>query len=279
MPVVAHRILEKRELVARSIKLMKVEAPIIARCALPGQFIVLRIDETGERIPLTIADSDDKEGTVTLIFQEVGTTTMRLGALSVGDSILDIAGPLGNPAEIKKFGRVICVGGGVGTAVLYPEVKALKAVGNHVVSIIGGRTKELVILEDEIRNASDELHIVTDDGSYGKKGLVTDVLKELLPADLVVAIGPVPMMRAVAELTRPPGVKTVVSLNPIMIDGTGMCGGCRVSVGGATKFVCVDGPEFDAHQVDFDLLSSRLKMYGHEEKISIGLHKCRLGGK
>ncbi len=275
----AHRILEKRELVAQSIKLMKVEAPIIARGALPGQFIVLRIDETGERIPLTIADSDGKAGTITLVFQEVGTTTMRLGALSVGDSIRDIAGPLGNPAEIKKFGRVICVGGGVGTAVLYPEVKALKAAGNQVVSIIGGRTKELVILEEEIRKASTELHIVTDDGSHGKKGLVTDVLKELLPADLVVAIGPVPMMRAVAEMTRPLGVKTVVSLNPIMIDGTGMCGGCRVSVGGATKFVCVDGPEFDAHQVDFDLLSSRLKMYGHEEKISRGLHKCKLEGK
>lgn len=274
----AHEILEKREL-ARAVRLVKVSAPLIAMKAQPGQFVTLRLDEKGEKIPLTIADSDKEAGTITLIFQEVGMTTIKLGSLSVGDSILDMAGPLGRPAEVKKFGRVICVGGGVGTAVFYPEVKALKAAGNHVVSIIGGRTKELVILEDEIRKASDELHIMTDDGSYGRKGLVTDALRELLPADLVVAIGPLPMMRAVAEMTRPLAMRTIVSLNPIMIDGTGMCGGCRVTVGGLTKFVCVDGPEFDAHLVDFAELGNRLKMYRPEEKVSLDRHLCRLGGK
>ncbi len=273
----AHEILEKREL-AKAVKLMKVGAPLIAKKAQPGQFITLRLDEKGEKIPLTIADSDKEEGTLTLIFQEVGTTTIKLGALSVGDSILDIVGPLGHPAEIRKFGKVVCVGGGIGTAVIYPEVKALKAAGNSVISIIGGRTKDLVILEDEIRRVSDEVRIMTDDGSYGRKGLVTDALRKVLPADLVVAIGPLPMMRAVAEMTRPLVIKTIVSLNPIMIDGTGMCGGCRVSVGGKTKFVCVDGPEFDAHLVDFAELSNRLKMYRPEEKVSLDLHACRLSG-
>lgn len=272
-----HEILEKREL-AKAVKLVKVSAPLIAGKAQPGQFITLRLDEKGEKIPLTIADSDKKAGTLTLIFQEVGTTTIKLGSLSVGDFILDMVGPLGHPAEIRKFGRVVCIGGGVGTAVIYPEVKALKAAGNVVVSIIGGRTKDLVILEDEIRKASDEVHVMTDDGSYGRKGLVTDALREVLPADLVVAIGPLPMMKAVSELTRPLGTKTIVSLNPIMIDGTGMCGGCRVSVGGKTRFVCVDGPEFDAHLVDFAELSNRLKMYRPEEKVSLDLHTCRLSG-
>jgi len=263
------KILKKQEL-APKIKLMDVSAPEIARKAKPGQFVVLRVDDKGERFPLTLVDWSCEEGWIRLIFQEVGVSTIKLGSLSVGDSILDVVGPLGTPSEIMNYGLVAVVGGGVGTAPAYPIAKALKKSGNRIVSIIGARSAELLILENEMRAVSDELYISTDDGSKGHKGFVSDVLKMLIeknyPFNLVYAVGPAIMMKVVASVTKPYGIKTVVSLNPIMVDATGMCGACRVTVGGKTKFVCVDGPEFDAHEVDFDELMKRQRMYLDEER-------------
>jgi ferredoxin--NADP+ reductase len=258
-----------KDLLAPGIKRLVVSAPLIARKAHAGQFVILRIDERGERVPLTLVDWNPKVGTIVLIFQEVGASTKKLGNLNIGDTIADIVGPLGNPTETKKFGEVVVIGGGVGTALIFPWVRALKEAGNYVVTILGARNVSLLLLEEELRSLSDELHISTDDGTKGTKGFTADVLKSLLEKgrkfDLVMAAGPVPMMRAVAEVTRPFKVRTIVSLNPIMVDGTGMCGGCRVTVGGETKFACVDGPEFDAHQVDFRELTNRLRTYQEEE--------------
>lgn len=256
------------------VKLFVMEAPLIARKCLPGQFIILRIDEDGERIPLTIADFDRAEGTITLIFQEVGNTTRQLGNLSEGEHILDLAGPLGTATEIENFGTVICVGGGIGVAPLYPIARAYKQAGNKVISIIGARNADLLILEREMAAVSDELIITTDDGSKGRKGLVIHPLQEILTEQKVarvMAIGPVIMMKSVAGVTKPFGVHTLVSLNPIMVDGTGMCGGCRVNVGNKNKFACVDGPEFDGHQVDFDGLMARQRMYHDHER---GTGRC-----
>ncbi len=260
----------------------KFEAPEIARKAKAGQFVVIRVDEVGERIPLTLADWDAKEGTITLVAMRVGTTTHKLSCFGAGDSILDIIGPLGLPSEIEKFGKVVCVGGGVGVAPTFPIARALKQAGNKVISIMGARSKELLFWEDRLRGVSDELIVTTDDGSYARKGVVTEPLKEVLERDKdvgrVIAIGPAIMMKFCSLTTKPFGVKTIVSLNSIMVDGTGMCGCCRVSVGGATKFVCVDGPEFDGHEVDWDLLMSRQRMYLDEEKRSFELwksHQCQ----
>jgi ferredoxin--NADP+ reductase len=267
---------------AEDIKLFRIEAPQIAKKRQAGQFVIIRVEENGERIPLTIADSDKEAGTVTLIVQGVGKTTRQLNLLQTGDTVLDIVGPLGLPSHIEKFGTTVSIGGGVGSAIAYPTAVALKAAGNHVITINGARTKDLVILEDEMKAVSDEAYITTDDGSYGYHGFVTGKLKELLEngrqINFVLAIGPVPMMRAVAEVTKPYNIKTVVSLNPIMIDGTGMCGGCRVSVGGKVKFACVDGPEFDAHEVDFKNLTDRNRMYARYESQSLEKfkHKCNL---
>ncbi|MDD2778297.1 MAG: sulfide/dihydroorotate dehydrogenase-like FAD/NAD-binding protein [Methanocellales archaeon] len=262
----------KKEL-APTIKLFEVFAPLVAKKAKPGQFIILRIDEKGERIPLTIADFDAQKGTITIIFQEVGKTTKLLGLLNEGDCISDFMGPLGNPTKIEKYGRVVCVGGGVGVASIPLKAKALGEAGNEIISIIGARTKELLILEEELQKISDELYITTDDGSKGHHGFVTDILKKLIDErkniDLVVTVGPVIMMKAVANVTRPHNIRTIASLNPIMVDGTGMCGSCRVRVDGRTQFTCVDGPEFDAHRVDFDHLMTRLQRYLTEEKLSL----------
>lgn len=274
MPV--YRIVRK-EVMSPVIKLMEIEAPEVAAKARAGQFIILRIDEEGERIPLTIADFDRSRGTITTIFQEVGYTTQRLGTMAVGDALADFVGPLGQPSEIENYGRVVCVGGGVGVAPVYPIARALKEAGNEVISIIGARTKELLIWEEKMRAVSSELLVATDDGSYGHHGFVTDLLKQVLEERGNVArvwgIGPVVMMRAVAETTRPFGVPTIVSMNPIMVDGTGMCGACRVSVGGETKFACVDGPEFDGHQVDWQLALRRMNMYREEEERIIKFHE------
>ncbi|MCK4459348.1 MAG: sulfide/dihydroorotate dehydrogenase-like FAD/NAD-binding protein [Methanosarcinales archaeon] len=265
-------ILKKHELVP-TVYLMGIAAPRVAKKAMPGQFVILRIDEHGERIPLTIADFDARTGTITLIFQKIGKTTRQLASLAAGGSIADVAGPLGKPSVIEKFGTVICVGGGVGIAPIFPIARALKSAGNRVISIIGARSADILFWEDRMNEASSELHITTDDGTKGHHGFVTEVVQNLLEhgghsgqIDRVIAIGPPVMMRAVASVTKPFGVKTVVSLNPIMVDGTGMCGACRVLVGGETKFACVDGPEFDAHEVDYTLLMSRLAMYLPEEK-------------
>lgn len=263
---VTNEIVVKKEL-APSIKLMVVYTPLVARKFKPGQFVIVRVCEEGERIPLTIADADNDN--ITLVFQEVGKTTKMLGRLNVGDRILNLLGPLGRPTHIENYGHVCCVGGGVGVAALYPIAKALKEIGNRVTSIIGARTKDLIIFEDEMRRVSDELYITTDDGSKGERGFVTDVLKRLLEKnifDRVFAIGPAIMMKVVSDVTKTKNIKTIVSLNPIMIDGTGMCGGCRVIVGGETKFACVDGPGFDGHLVDFNHLLLRLKMYEKQEK-------------
>lgn len=246
-----------------------IEAAHVARNRRPGQFAILRLDEEGERIPLTIADADPARGAIAFVVQGVGRTTLELNAREPGETILDIVGPLGRPTEIVAGRSVCCIGGGIGTAVVYPIACGFKAVGGHVTAIIGARTRALVILENDLRGVADECVVVTDDGSYGTGGLVTDALRALLARgrqfDEVVAVGPLPMMRAVCDLTRPLGLKTIVSLNPIMVDGTGMCGGCRVSVGGEQKFVCVDGPEFDGHQVDFTEISARLKAYRDQE--------------
>jgi len=265
-----------KTILAPQVKRIEVEALNIARRARPGQFVVLRVNEKGERIPLTIAGQDSAKGTITLIFQEIGKTTRTLGTLNTGDSILDLVGPLGHPTKTGKLGTVVVVGGGVGVAEVLPVAKAFKDAGNTVIGIIGARNRELVILETEMRRNCDALHVTTDDGSYGRKGFVSDVLQELLaaktPINAVYAIGPVPMMKVVANVTRPYNLTTVVSLNPIMVDGTGMCGACRVSVAGKTKFACVDGPEFDGHQVNWEELIARLAIFKNEEKIS--LEKC-----
>jgi ferredoxin--NADP+ reductase len=252
---------------------MEIEAPLVAKKAQPGQFIILRINETGERIPLTIADFNRQAGSITLIFQEVGATTTELGYLNIGDKILDLVGPLGTASHLEKFGTVVCIGGGIGTAPLYPIARAMKEIGNQVVSIVGARNQELIVYEEEMAAVSDSLTITTDECSKGEKGLVINPLQRMIDRgekiDLVVAIGPLIMMKSVAEVTRPYNIPTIASLNPIMVDGTGMCGGCRVSVGNKNKFACVDGPEFDAHQVDFDLLMARGRMYkSHEQRHS-----------
>lgn len=276
-----YRILEKHRLAEKVFRLT-VEAPLIARERSAGQFVILQLDGNfGERIPLTIADADGEKGTITLIFQEVGKTTYRLANLEAGDTIANVLGPLGQPTHIENFGHVVAVGGGIGVAPLHPIVEALKAAGNKLTVIMGARTRELVIMEEEMKALADELIICTDDGSYGRKALVTEPLKELCEGpqkpDLAVAIGPPIMMKFAAETTRPFEVPTVVSLNTIMVDGTGMCGGCRVSVGGETKFVCVDGPEFDGHLVDFDNMMRRLGAYkGQEER---KLKACKATGE
>lgn len=258
---------------APDVKRFRIEAPRVARNRKAGQFVIVRVDpEHGERIPLTIADSDPDAGTITIIVQGVGKTTKMLNQLEAGDSIPDVVGPLGEPSHIQKFGTVVVVGGGVGTAIAYPTAVALKKAGNHVIGIVGARTKDLLILEKEMAATTDELHLMTDDGSYGEQGFVTQKLQQLIDEgdiDHVLAIGPIPMMAAIAEVTRPRGIKTIVSLNPIMVDGTGMCGGCRVTVGGETKFACVDGPEFDAHEVDFKILTQRNRMYREHEQKSL----------
>jgi len=264
-------ITEREELGDGSIIRNDIHAPRIAQKAKPGQFVILKATETGERIPLTISDTNPEKGTITVIYMVVGKSTELFSTLAAGDAYQDVIGPLGKPTDIEKAGTVVCVGGGTGIAVLYPITRGFREAGNQVISILGARTKDLLILRDKMENVSDELHLCTDDGSDGHKGFVTDKLKEVLDSrsvDLVVAIGPVPMMKFVSRLTKEYGVKTLVSLNPIMIDGTGMCGGCRVSVGGKTKFACVDGPEFDGHQVDFDNLSRRLEAYAYQEKQS-----------
>jgi ferredoxin/flavodoxin---NADP+ reductase len=266
------------EFIAPSIKKFVIEAPKIARKRKAGQFIILRIKDGGERIPLTIADSDPVNGTITIIVQGIGKTTKELNSLSAGDYILDLVGPLGKPSHIENFGTAVSIGGGVGTAIAYPTAAALKEAGNHTISIIGGRSKEYIILEDEMKNICDEVYPTTDDGSYGFHGFVTQKLQELIDSgrkiDFVLAIGPIPMMKAVAETTRPHSIPTVVSLNPVMVDGTGMCGGCRATVDDKTVFVCVDGPEFDAHKVDFATLERRNRTYMEDEKISIEQHDC-----
>ncbi len=271
-----YKVLKKLQL-APNIKLVEINAPEVAVKAKAGQFVILRIDEKGERIPLTLAEWEPKKGTITLIFLEVGVTTRKLGALEVGDEILDVVGPLGNPSDIKYYGSVAVVCGGVGTAAAYPIAKALKEAGNQVVSIIGAKTEGLLILEDEMKSFSDELFISTDDGSKGHKGFVSDVLRMLIEKgyhfDIVYAIGPPLMMRATANVTRSPAIKTIVSLNPIMVDGMGMCGACRVTVGGETKFGCLDGPEFDGHLVNFDELIKRLRVYLPEETQAAKLHE------
>ena len=250
-----------------------IQAPRIARKQQPGQFVILRLCEHGERIPLTIENSDPGDGTISIVVQAVGKTTRLLSSLETGDAILDVVGPLGKPSVIENFGTVAVVGGGVGAAMAYPTAAALKAAGNRVISIIGARTRELVILERELRVVSDAVYVTTDDGSYGERGLVIDTLRRLVEGgthfDLVLAVGPIPMMKAVTDLTRSPRIPTVVSLNPIMIDGTGMCGGCRVLVDGRSQFACVDGPEFDAHKVDFDVLLQRNSMYRSAERESL----------
>lgn len=267
-----YKIIKKSEL-ATGIKLMEISAPEIAEKAQPGQFVILRVDEEGERFPLTLVDWNRGKGTITLIFLEVGVSTRKLGMLEEGDIILDVAGPLGNPSEIKDFGTVCVVGGGVGTASAYPIARALKMAGNRVISIVGARTAGLLILEDEMGKVSDEVHISTDDGTKGQKGFVSEVLKMLIQKGynfkLVYAIGPAVMMRAVAEVTRPYKIPTIASLNSIMVDGMGMCGACRVTVGGETKFACVDGPEFDAHKVDFGELIKRQMSFLAEEKMAL----------
>ena len=263
------KILEKEEL-APSVKQLLVEAPLIARKAQAGQFIIIRLNEEGERFPLTLVDWIKETSSIKLIFQEVGASTKTLGNLNAGEYIKDIVGPLGNPTEIKYYGNIAIIGGGVGTALIYPWVKALKQAGNHITVILGARNSSLLLLEDELKEMSGEMHISTDDGSKGFRGFTVDVMKKLLNEgrrfNLVMAAGPVPMMREIAEATRPYKIKTIVSLNPIMVDGTGMCGGCRVTVGGETKFACVDGPDFDAHKVDFQELTNRLRTYQTEER-------------
>jgi len=265
--------------IAPNIKRFTIEAPKIALKRKAGQFVIIRINDVGERIPLTIADSDAEKGTIDIIVQGIGKTTKELNNLEAGDYLTDVVGPLGKASHIEKFGTAVSIGGGVGTAIAYPTAVALKQAGNHTISIIGGRTKEFVILENEMKKVCDEVFVTTDDGSYGKHGFVTDQLKELIEKqkiDFVLAIGPIPMMKAVADLTREKGIQTVVSLNPIMVDGTGMCGGCRATVDDKTVFVCVDGPEFDAHKVDFKTLMTRNQSYLLAEKTSLEEHECKL---
>jgi ferredoxin--NADP+ reductase len=263
------------------IDFIKVEAPAVAKKAKAGQFVVIRVDEVGERIPLTLADWDEKEGTLSLVAMKVGTTTFKLSDFNAGDQILDLSGPLGIPSEIENFGTVVCVAGGVGVAPVYPIARALKQAGNKVISIMGARSRDLLFWEDRLRSVSDELIVTTDDGSYGRKGLVTEPLKEILERDKnvsrVVAIGPAIMMKFCSLTTKPFGIPTIVSLNAIMVDGTGMCGCCRVSIDGVTEFVCVNGPEFDGHHVDWELLFTRQRIFCDEEKRSLELWKSRRG--
>ena len=262
-------IVRREEMAGGTVILNEIEAPLIAKKAKPGQFVILKANEDGERIPLTMADSDPDKGTITIIYMVVGKTTALFRDLQTGDSYQDVIGPLGKPTHLEKLGKVICIGGGTGVAVLHPITRGLKEVGNDVTCIIGAKNKDLLILEEQMKSASHDLRVCTDDGSYGHHGFVTEVLQDVLKGGdikLVVAIGPVPMMKAVSNITKEFGVKTMVSLNPIMVDGTGMCGGCRVSIGGETKFACVDGPEFDGHQVDYDELTLRLRAYQEEER-------------
>jgi len=287
--------IKEARFLAPDVKLFRIKAPRIAKRREAGQFVIIRIHEHGERIPLTIADSDTEQGTITIIVQGVGKTTRLLNCLEAGDTLQDVVGPLGEASEIDQFGTVVIVGGGVGTAIAYPTAVAMKQAGNRVISIVGARTSELLILQSELRATSDELYVMTDDGSSGVKGFVTDQLQSLIAdgtaIDRVLAIGPIPMMSAVAEVTRPHHIRTIVSLNPIMVDGTGMCGGCRVTVGGETRFACVDGPEFDAHEVDFQILAQRNTLYRPYEKADLQAfeqepaldlaqaHHCRLPGR
>jgi ferredoxin--NADP+ reductase len=278
-----YKILHKETLKSDINKLMVIEAPAVAKKARAGQFIILRVDEHGERIPLTIADYDREAGTITIVFQEVGKTTMHLGTLEPGDELATFVGPLGHPTEIENYGKVICVGGGTSIAIIFPIARALKEAGNHVISIIGARTENLLFWEERMREVSDELIVCTDDGSHGRKALVTEPLKELLDEygkeiAHVWAIGPAIMMKFVTLTTEPYEIPTTVSLNTIMIDGTGMCGGCRVLLEDGAKFVCVDGPEFDGHKVDWDNMLARLQFYRTEEQVSVEQweHKCRL---
>ncbi len=281
------------QFIAPGIKRFVIEAPRIAKKYQPGQFIILRVNEQGERIPLTIEKTDPVKGTINIVAQSIGKTTHMLNTLQTGDSILDVVGPLGKPSDIETFGTVVIMGGGVGTAMAYPTAAALKRAGNKVISIVGARNKELVILENEMREVSDVLMLTTDDGTYADKGFVTDKLRQLIEngtrIDLVLAVGPIPMMRAVAEMTRKENIRTIVSLNSIMIDGTGMCGGCRVIIDGKSEFACVDGPEFDAHRVNFDILVQRNSMYRDSEQVAFSEWKkeqetkseeaCALEGK
>lgn len=272
-----YNIVERQDL-SDIVHLFKIHAPEVAAKARPGQFVIVRIDEKGERIPLTFADWDTREGNVTIVFQEVGATTCRLARLNAGDSIENFVGPLGTPTHIEKYGTVICVAGGIGVAPISPIARALKEAGNEVITIMGARTKDLLFWEDRLSQYSDKVIVTTDDGTYGRQGLVTGPLKECLSSqkvDLVIAIGPVPMMKFSALTTKPFGVKTLVSLNPLMVDGTGMCGCCRVSVGGTTRFACVDGPDFDGHEVDWDLMAVRARAYASEEKTSLEHWNCQ----
>jgi len=272
----------KKNVLAPNVNFITVQAPDIAKSAHPGQFVVIRVDDMGERIPLTLMDWDKNEGTISIIFQEVGVSTRKLGMLEVSDCIHDVFGPLGVPSDVKHHSTVAVVCGGVGTAAAHPIARGFKETGNRVISIIGARTKDLLILEDELSKVSDEVYISTNDGSKGFKGFVSDLLKELIVKDIgldfVYVVGPPLMMKSVAEVTRPYGIKTIVSLNPIMVDGMGLCGACRVTVGGEKKFACVDGPDFDGHQVDFDELLQRLRMFSFEEKVAlehrIQVEKC-----
>jgi len=273
-----YRVLEARYL-APAVKLFRIAAPRVARRWQPGQFAIVRVMEAGERIPLTIADADDES--IVLIVQAVGRTTGIMHLLEAGDDVPDVAGPLGTPSHIDRFGLVVVIGGGVGTAIAYPTARALSEAGNRVIGIIGARSRDLVILENEMAEAVDHLIVTTDDGSYGRPGFVTDALADLVDSadrpDFVLAIGPIPMMRAVAEVTRPHGIETMASLNPIMVDGTGMCGGCRVQVGGETRFACVDGPEFDDHADDFEMLARRNRAYGEFESLRRGEFEAQCG--
>jgi len=275
------KIIERKQLSENVVKNV-IHAPDIAARRKAGQFVILMINEKGERIPLTIVDSDPRAGTLTVIYQVVGKTTTALAALKEGEYILNVLGPLGHATAIENFGTAVCVGGGVGVGVIYPIAKALREAGCNVVSIIGARTKDLLILEEETRRVSHKLTVCTDDGTYGFHGFVSAVLQQMIDAgekiDRVYAIGPVPMMRVLANLTRPHKIKTIVSLNPIMVDGTGMCGACRVSVAGKTRFTCVDGPEFDGHDVDFGLLMTRLQMYTEQEKLALERCRCEKNG-
>ncbi|HBQ28972.1 ferredoxin-NADP reductase [Peptococcaceae bacterium SCADC1_2_3] len=277
------KILEK-DILSPVIKQMEIEAPRVAKKCQAGQFVILRLHEKGERIPLTIADFDRNKGTITIVFQEVGKSTRELGKMEAGDQIVDFVGPLGLPSHIEKFGNVICIGGGVGIAPVFPIARALRDIGNNVTGIIGARTKDLLFWEEKMRAACDELKVTTDDGSYVRKGFVTDVMKEIIEDKgkdniaLILAIGPQPMMRVVCNVTKEYGIKTIVSLNSLMVDGTGMCGCCRVTVGGQTKFVCVDGPEFDGHLVDFTELAKRSAIYLEKEREALDYHKCTCGG-
>ncbi len=273
------KIVHREEMAQGTIILNEIEAPRISRKAKPGQFVILQADETGERIPLTMADTDPEKGTITIIYMVVGKSTARFRDLNVGDKYFALIGPLGKPTHIENFGKVVCVGGGTGIAVLHPITRALKEAGNEVTTILGSRSYDLLIMEEKMAAASNELNICTDDGSKGHHGFVTDVLKDVLERediDLVVAIGPIPMMKFCSLITKEKNVKTFVSLNPIMVDGTGMCGCCRVSVGSETKFACVDGPEFDGHKVDFEELGNRLASYLEDEKDSMAAYeKCK----